>query len=45
MDRSRAMIVVKNPQALRAAAASARISTQQGMALEIFDGRAGDEDA
>ena len=43
MDRSRAMIVVKNPQALRAAAASARISTQQGTALEIFDGSAGDD--
>ena len=42
MNQSRAVIVVKNPEALRAAAASARISTQQGTALEIFDRSAGD---
>ena len=43
MIQSRAVIVVKNPEALRAAAASARISTQQGTALEIFEKSAGDE--
>lgn len=43
MNQSRAIIVVKNPEALRAAAASARISTQQGTALEIFEKSAGGE--
>ena len=43
MDNSRAIIVVKNTEALRVAAASARISTQQGTALEIFEKSLGDE--
>ena len=42
MNQSRAVIVVENREALRVAAASARISTQQGTALEIFDGSLGD---
>lgn len=43
MNNSRAVIIVKNPEALRVAASSARISTQQGTALEIFDRSLGDE--
>lgn len=43
MNQSRAIIIVKNPEALRTAAASARISTREGTALEIFDRSAGDE--
>ncbi len=37
MNNSKAVIIVKNPEALRVAASSARISTQQGTALEIFE--------
>ena len=36
MNRSKAIIVNKNPEALRVAAGSARISTQQGTAMEIY---------
>ena len=43
MNQSKAVIVVENREALRTAAASARISTQQGTALEIFDRSLGDE--
>ena len=43
MNNSRAVIVVENREALRVAAASARISTQQGTALEIYDRSLGDE--
>lgn len=43
MKQSRAVIVVENREALRVAAASARISTQQGTALEIFENSQGDE--
>ena len=43
MKQSKAIIVVENREALRAAAGSARISTQQGTALEIFDRSLGDE--
>ena len=43
MKQSRAIIVVENPEALRVAAASARISTQQGTAMEIFAKSLGDE--
>ena len=43
LDNSRAIIVVKNTEALRVAAASARISTQQGTAIEIFEKSLGDE--
>ena len=42
MKNSKAVIIVKNPDALRVAASSARISTQQGTALEIFDRSLGD---
>lgn len=42
MDKSKAIIVVQNRDALRVAAASARISTQQGTALEILDRSLGD---
>lgn len=42
MNRSTATIIVKNTEALRAATASARISTQQGTALEIFSASLGD---
>ena len=42
MNNSKAIIVVENRDALRVAASSARISTQQGTALEIFDRSAGD---
>ena len=43
MNRSRAIIVNKNQEALRSAAASARMSTQQGTAMEIYEKSAGDE--
>ena len=43
MKQSKAIIVVENPQALRVAASSARISTQQGTAMEIFENSRGDE--
>ena len=43
MNKSRAIIVVKNPEALRVAASSARISTQPGTAMEIFGRSMGDE--
>ena len=43
MNQSKAIIVVENREALRAAAGSARISTQQGTAMEIFDRSTGDE--
>ena len=43
MNNSKAVIIVNNPQALRVAASSARISTQQGTALEIFSRSQGDE--
>ena len=43
MNQSRATIVVENRESLRVAAASARISTQQGTAMEIFDNSLGDE--
>lgn len=42
MNNSKAKLIVENREALRVAAASARISTQQGTALEIFDGSLGD---
>lgn len=42
MKNSRAVIVMENRQALRVAAASARISTQQGTAMEIFENSHGD---
>ncbi len=43
MNNSKAVIIVKNPEAMRVAASSARISTQQGTALEIFERSAGGE--
>ena len=43
MEKSKAIIVVENPEALRVAAASARISTQQGTAMDIFSRSLGDE--
>lgn len=43
MNNSKAIIVVDNREALRVAASSARISTQQGTALEIFERSLGDE--
>ena len=43
MNQSMVRIVVENREALRAAAASARISTQQGTAMEIFEKSLGDE--
>ena len=43
MHESMARIIIDNREALRVAASSARISTQQGTALEIFDRSAGDE--
>lgn len=42
MNDSKAVIIVGNPEALRVAASSARISTQQGTALEIFANSHGD---
>ena len=43
MNNSRAVIIIENREALRVAAASARISTQQGTALEIYANSHGDE--
>lgn len=43
MNKSRAIIVVQNREALRVAASAARISTQQGTAMGIFDNSRGDE--
>ena len=43
MKQSRAIIVVKNTDALRVAASSARMSTQQGTAMEMFERSLGDE--
>lgn len=43
MKDSQAVIILKNEPALRVAASSARISTQQGTALEIFEKSLGDE--
>lgn len=43
MNQSKAIIVNKNPEALRVAAGSARISTQQGTAMAIYDRSPGDE--
>src|SRR5699024_10976512 len=37
MERGEARILIFNPEALRVVASSARISTQQGTALEIYD--------
>ena len=42
MNRSKAIIINHNPEALRVAAASARMSTQQGTALEIHERSLGD---
>ena len=43
MKQSKAIIIVENRPALRVAASSARISTQQGTAMEIFGDSLGDE--
>ena len=43
MKQSKAIIVVENREALRVAASSARISTQQGTALEMLENSRGDE--
>lgn len=43
MNNSKAVIIVENRDALRVAASSARISTQQGTALEIFGRSEGGE--
>ncbi len=43
MNQSKAIIVVENREALRVAASAARISTQQGTAMEMFEGSRGDE--
>jgi len=43
MKQSRAIIVVENREALRVAASAARISTQQGTAMEMFENSRGDE--
>ena len=37
MEKGTASILLKNAEALRVVASSARISTQQGTALEIFE--------
>lgn len=42
MKQSKAIIINKNPEALRTAAGSARISTQQGTAMEIYARSLGD---
>lgn len=42
MNQSKAIIVVQNREALRVAASAARISTQQGTAMELFESSAGD---
>lgn len=43
MNQSKAIIVVDNREALRVAASAARISTQQGTAMEMFEVSKGDE--
>ena len=43
MNESRAMIISANPQALAVVASSARMSTQQGTALEVY-AREGDRE-
>ena len=43
MNHSQAIIIHKNAEALRIAASSARISTQQGTAMEIYD-KSGDSE-
>ena len=43
MNQSRAIIIVENREALRVAASAARISTQQGTAMEMFESSMGDE--
>ena len=43
MKQSKAIIVVQNREALRVAASAARISTQQGTAMEMLAGSRGDE--
>ncbi len=43
MRQSKAIIVVENREALRVAASAARISTQQGTAMEMFEASRGDE--
>lgn len=43
MKHSQAIFIHKNAEAMRAAAASARISTQQGTALDIYERSLGDE--
>ena len=43
MERSRAIIINDNAEALRAAASAARMSTQQGTAMEIYAKSLGDE--
>ena len=42
MKQSKAIIVVQNREALRVAASAARISTQQGTAMEMFEASLGD---
>ncbi|MBR3274141.1 MAG: FAD-dependent thymidylate synthase [Clostridia bacterium] len=42
MNQSKAIIIVENREALRVAASAARISTQQGTALEMFEASSGD---
>ena len=43
MNQSKAIIVVENREALRVAASAARISTQQGTAMEMLEASRGDE--
>ena len=43
MNQSKAIIVLENREALRVAASAARISTQQGTAMEMFEDSNGDE--
>ena len=43
MDKEQASIILRNEEALKVVASCARISTQQGTALEIFD-RGGDKE-
>lgn len=43
MNHSKAIIIHENKTALRTAAASARISTQQGTAMDIYEKSLGDE--
>ena len=42
MNQSKAIIIVENREALRVAASAARISTQQGTAMETFENSGGD---